>query len=137
MNTDFSFDGRLIGPRALGTMTLGTAWEAVGTAMYVAGANLFAAFVDLEIHDSNNPRFRLRPSLTAGGSAYALGLPDEAASVVYVEDEYIELSTDGDQKVVLAWELGGVVPYVTLQACVGTLGGTAAYVAGVNILSAL
>lgn len=137
MNTDFSFDGRLIGPRALGTMTLGTAWAAVGSAMYVAGANLFAAFVDLEINSSNNPRFRVRPSLTAAGSAYFLGLPDEAPTVVYIEDEYIELTTDGDQKIVLAWDLGGVVPYVTLQACVGTLGGTAAYVNGIDILSAL
>ena len=124
------------GPKSLGTATLGTAWSTIGSAFACGGARFLNAFVDLTVNSSTDPRFRLQGLYESGGSAYALPIATASASVLKIEAEYVEFNVDADQRQVLTWELYGATPYARLQACVGTAGGTAAYVNGVRLVSA-
>lgn len=138
MSGTLEFDGRWRGPRALlsaGT-ALGTAWADIGTALSVGGARWTSAWIDVTINDSNDARFRLVGQTESGGSAYTLPIQTVGASAVSVEDQYYELNTDEDQKMVLTWELAGALPFVKFQARVGTAGGTAAELNSVDLVTA-
>ena len=119
------FEGRWRGPKSLGAATLGTAWAAIGTAR-VGGARWYGAFLDVTVHDSVDMRFRLRGAYEAGGSAYYMPIATISQSEVTIEDEYAEFNVDANQKQMVVWELAGICPYCTLEASVGTAGGTAA-----------
>lgn len=128
MTIMLEFDGRWRGPREVlsSATALGTAWADIGTAIAVGGAHFISAWVDVDINNSTNPRFRLVGQTASGGSAYTLPIQTVGASAVSVEDEYYELNVDADQKMVLTWEPRGAVPFVKFQAQVGTAGGTPA-----------
>lgn len=51
-----------------------------------------------------------------------------STSAINVEDEYVEFTDDVDQKILLSWDLEGVVPYAQLQIQAGTVGITAAQI---------
>jgi len=132
------FGGRWRGPLSLGTATLGTAWASVGTQDFrTGGARNLGAFVDLTVNDSKDVRFRLRSTYASGGSAYYLPVATESASDVKVEDEYVELNVNTDQKQLIVWDLDGVAPYCTFEASAGTAGGTAGTLDGVHIVTAI
>ena len=123
---DMEFDGRFRGPQDMGTMTLGTAWADVGSALRVGGAHYLGAYVDVTINLSTDVRFRVQSMYADGGTKFLLPIVTENTADIQVEDEYVEMNVDTDQKMLLAWELFAVVNFVQLQASVGTAGGTAA-----------
>ena len=125
------------GPKDMGTCSLGTGWATVGSAFALGGARYLNAFVDLTINTNTDARFRLQGLYESGGSAYALPIATASADVIKVEDEYIELNVDADQRQSLVWELYGVYPYGRLQACVGSAGGTAATIDHCFLVSSL
>ena len=131
-----NFYGEWRGPKDLGTATLGTAWATVGSAFKLSGARHLSAWVDVTINSSVNPRFRLQGQLTSSGSAYSMAIATASASSIAVEDEYVELNVDADQRVVLEWDLAGVYPFGLFQACVGTAGGTAATLNACSLVTA-
>jgi hypothetical protein len=138
MTIQLDFDGRWRGPKSLGTATLGTAWAAVGTQYFkTGGARWLAAYLDLTINTSVDPRFRLQSYTESGGSAYCLPIATDNGSYVLINDEYVEFPVDSDQKQVVLWELSGAVPFCTFQGSVGTAGETAAYLNAVDLVSAI
>jgi len=135
-NDKLDWAGDWRGPKSLGTMTLGTGWHTVGTAFACGGARYLNAFMDITVNLSTDVRVRLQGLHESGGTAYDLAIATASASVISVEPEYVEFNVDADASQSLTWELYGVYPYAQLQACVGTAGGTAAYVNGVYLVSA-
>ena len=133
---NLDFDGNFRGPKDLGTMTLGTAWQTVGSAK-VGGARWLGAYLGWTINDSVDLRYRLRAHLEAGGSAYLLPIRTVSANDVKVEDNYYEENVDASKRRFITFDLDACVPWVSLQASVGTAGGTAATLDGCNVFTGL
>lgn len=131
------FNGRWRGPVDLGTATMGTAWQTIGSSVRTGGAHWVGAFVDVTINDSTDVRFRMQGMYAENGSAYALPIATDYTDEVQVEDELAELNVDANQRQSLLWEMAGVYPYARLQASVGTAGGTAATLDDAKLVSAI
>ena len=127
MVDNVEWDGRLKGPKDLGSASVGSAWGAIGSAFKAGGVDKLKAWIDLTINDANNVRVRAVGKLTAGGSAYPLSVHSAGtAPVQAVEDDYYEFGADEDQFRGLHFDVRGATPYIELQTQAGTEGGTAA-----------
>ena len=134
MTTPLHFDGRFVGPRDIGTKTLGTAWADIGSAMRVGGAEKARAFLSLQIHNGTSPQIRLMGLYSATSSAFGLAAEQSGTGVLTVSEQVCQL-LDADQYTSLQWELGGGVPYVKLQGMIAA--GSATYISDAQLVTSI
>lgn len=134
MPAPLDFDGRWVGPRNVGTKTLGTAWADIGSALRVGGARWVRAFFSLQIHNGTSPQFRMLGQYSASGSAFGLVAQQSGTGTVTVAAQVYQLA-DADQFTSLPWELSGGVPFIKLQGRVAA--GTAAYVSDARLTTSI
>jgi len=112
-------------------------WADLGDELDVEGAHFIGLFVNLDINDSANARVRLLAKRTSAGTdEYVLSIRTVGASDVKVEDEYVEFNGDADQKMLLSWDLDGLVPFAQFQVQVGTVGSTAGQIDSAYVTTA-
>jgi hypothetical protein len=126
MTANLEWDGLWKGPKQVGSATLGTAWQDIGTAFRVGGACTVSAFVELTINDSQNARFRAVGLTQKGGTEYEQLVRAKQNSYVQVESRYFEINNDEDLNFVVDFECNATLPFMKFQAQVGTVGGTGA-----------
>jgi len=126
---ELNWNGAIKGPKSLGSASLGTGWGNIGSAFGCDGAWSIALFTGLTVNSSNNTRARLVGRTTSTGSAHPLprqlGSGTATTLTLAAAGQHYQYS-DANQRQMLAWELGGAVPFAQLQGQVGTAGGTAA-----------
>lgn len=126
-----AFEGRYKGPYQLvsSPQDLTGSWVDLGVELTLGGASYVGLYVELDINLSTNARVRLLAKhATAHADEFTLPIRTVGASDVKVEDEYVEFNTDADQKMLLSWDLDGVVLFGQFQVQAGTVGGTAAQI---------
>jgi len=110
------------------------AWVDLGGEVDVKGFNRIAVWLNVDINDSLDIRIRaLAKHTSAHADEFNLPIRTVSASDVKVEDEYFEFNVDADQFVVLAVELGNVIPLVQFQVQAGTVGATAGQIDSARI----
>lgn len=111
-------------PVSLATaQTITGAWADLGSEITTKGYNVIGLWIDLNINDSTNVRFRcLLKHTSAGADEFSLPILTAGASSIAAEVEYVELNVDADQKLILSWDLDCVVPYVQFQVMAGAAG---------------
>jgi len=123
---NLDWPGVIKGPEQLltGAQDLTGTWADLGDKLFVAGARSLGLWLDLDINNSQNARVRLLAIWEddAAADEYVLPIRTVGASDVKVEDEYIEFNVDADQKMLLSWDLDGLVPRVQVQVMAGVLG---------------
>jgi hypothetical protein len=127
-STDLSFSDRWREPYQLisSAQNLGTAWADLGSELTLSGAHYVGLYLTLDINLSTNARVRLLAKhSSAHADEFVLPIRTVGVSSIGVNAEYNEFSADADQKVLLSWDLDGVVTYGQFQVQTGTAGGTA------------
>ena len=123
--------GQLSGPVELisSAQDLTGAWVDLGDELKVEYAQKIGLYINLDINDSVNARIRLLAKYESGGTdEYTFPIRTVSSSNVTVAAEYIEFSSDADQKMILSWDLDGLVKYIQIQVQAGTVGATAGQV---------
>lgn len=106
--------------------TFSTTWIDLGPELLVAPASEIGLWLNVTISDTQNARVRALAKHTgAGADEYVLPILTESASAINVQDEYVELDDDADQKMILFWPTKRVLVYVQFQISAGTVGTTA------------
>ena len=101
-------------------------WVDIGSEIQTEGYRNLLLWLNVDINDTNNPRIRILAKRAYGGTdEYVLPIKTIGTSDVKVEDEYIELNDDADQKIVLSWNLDNLMPVVQVQIQAGTVGASA------------
>ena len=139
---NLDFPGILSGPHELvaaaSPQTITAAWADLAAELKTDGAAYIALYVNLDIQDSTNVRFRaLAKHASEGTDEYIPQIYTEGASAILVEDEYFEFNVDADHKAPLVWNLKGVVPYTQFQVKAGVLGAPAGIVLSAYVTTAL
>jgi hypothetical protein len=119
---------RYTGPVSLITtaQALSTTWIDLGPEIDTERYDHIGLFVSLTISDSTNARVRALGKHTAGGAGeYVFPISTVGASVVEVEDQFIEFNDDTDQNMILSWDLDNLVPVVQFQVQASAVGTTA------------
>ena len=81
------------------------AWASAGAQFDCEGAKSVAAWLDVDINSSTNPRVRMLGYMTTSGASYVMPIKTVSASDIKVEDHYVELNDDADQKIVVDFEI--------------------------------
>lgn len=116
-------------PLISSALTLTNSFADVGGEIATRGYKYIYYYVTVDINNSNDVRLKFLGKHTAGGSEeYVLdhaliNAPDTALSAT---DDYIELATDADQLIIVRVPIDNTLPYIQMQASVGTAGATAA-----------
>jgi len=136
------FPGIIGGPHELlaaaSPQDLTAAWADLGAELLVAGASSIALWANFDINDSTNVRVRLLAKhASAGADEYVLPIRTVGTSSVLVEDEYIEFNDDADQKMVISWDLNGLVPYIQFQVMAEVAGATPGQIDSAYVTTAL
>lgn len=100
-------------------------WVDYGGEISTDGHSIVALWLNIDINNTENVRLRILAKHTEGGSGYILPLKTETATIVTVEDEYFEFTTDEDARRVISFTLDRVIPFVQVQIQAGTVGATA------------
>ena len=104
-------------------------WVDLGVELFVAGAEVIGIWLNLDVNDSTNMRIRLiAKHTTAGADEYVIPIRTVSAGAVNVQAEYVEFSTDADQKMLLSAALDSIVAYVQFQIQAGAVGAAAGQV---------
>ena len=102
-------------------------WVDVNDVIDVKDVNVLGAWLDIDINDGSDVRFRLVGLMEDDATdEYPLPIKTVSASDVKVEDHYYELNVDSDQKVILDFEISDLIPFVKLQMQAGTPGASPA-----------
>lgn len=120
--------GKTIGPLALisAAQDLTANWVDLGGEISTENVQHIGIYINLDINNSQDARVRLLAKHTSAGTdEYNLPIRTVSASDVKVEDEYIEFNVDADQKMILEFDLDGIVPFCQIQVQAGTVGATA------------
>lgn len=100
-------------------------WVDYGGEIGTDGHDNLSIWLNIDINDTQDARIRLLAKHTEGGAdEYVFPIKTETASVVNVEDEYFEFTTDEDAKRVLSFTLDSIIPFVQVQIQAGTVGAT-------------
>ena len=100
-------------------------WVDLGDEIRTNNLDSFGVFIDLDVNDSQDVRFRALCKHTQNDTdEYFLPIRTITASDVKIQDEYIEFNDDTDQKTIIQVKTDFVVPYVQLQVQAGTVGAT-------------
>lgn len=116
-----------VGPQPLisSAQNLTGAWADLGGEIGTSGVRFFGLWLNVDINDANNPRIRLLAKHTEShADEFSLPIHTVGTSDVKVEDEYLELNVDADQKLMVSWELDRLVPFVQVQVMAGVAGAT-------------
>lgn len=97
-------------------------WENYGGEVGTDGYGTIVLWLNIDINNTRDARFRVLAKPTAGGLEYVLPINIETASVVNVEDEYHEIITDEDARRILSFELDKVIPFIQIQMQAGVVG---------------
>ena len=103
---------------------LTAAWVNLGPEIGTDGHNAIVLWLDIDINDTTNVRFRILAKHTSGGDEYVLPIKTETASVVNIADEYFEFVTDVDAKRVIGIALARIIPFIQVQIQAGAVGAT-------------
>jgi len=140
MAVPLNFPGLFCGPREIVAATapqdLTAAWAAIGgddSELAVDGARFFGLWLDLDINSSQDVRVRLVGRYTTGGDDYVLPIKTVSSSDVKIEDDYVELNDDADQKIIISWDLDCIFPFVEIQVQAGVVGATAGQIDGAQV----
>lgn len=138
---NLDFPGTFKGPEELvaaaAPQDFTAAWASVGEELYVQGARRLALWAQIDINDSTDVRFRLRARLTTAGTEYVLPIRTVSPGVVAIEDEYVELTDDADQNIVISWDLDGLAAYVLVETMAGAVGAAAGQIDAASVTTAL
>jgi len=139
---NLNFTGVIRGPKELvapaSPQTITGAWADLGAELHVAGAGAAGLWANLDINGSTDVRLRLLAKRTsAGADEYVPPIRTVGASVVAVEDEYIEFTNDVDQKMLISWNMDGLIPYIQFQVMAGTLGAPAGIILSAYVTTTL
>ncbi len=106
------------------------AWSDLGPEIDCRGFAQIALYVSIDINDTEDARIRALAKHTLDDSdEYCFPIATASSSDIAIEDEYVELTDDADQKLILQWETNNVVPWIQFQIEAGTVGGSAGNVA--------
>ncbi len=103
-------------------------WVDYGPELGTDGFDNLSIWLNIDINDTIDARIRVLAQHTLGGDGYVHPIEKTTPSVINVEDEYFEFTTDEDKKRVLKIALDDVVPYAQIQIQAGTVGATAGQV---------
>lgn len=102
-----------------------TSWIDLGSEISTETFQTLCLWLNIDINDTIDARVRVLAKHTSGGAdEYVLPIKTETATVVNIEDECFEFTTDEDIKRVISFTLDKVVPYVQVQIQAGTAGAT-------------
>lgn len=107
-------------------------WVDYGPEICIDDRKGLSLWLNLKINDTQDMRIRPMARCIPGGDDYVLPLKTLTATVINVEDEYFEFTTDEDQKRVISFVFGCVIPYVQFQIKAGLVGVTAGQVLNSN-----
>ena len=101
-------------------------WVNLGDAISVSDWNRVALWLNVDINDSADVRFRALPlkTKTQDADQYSYPIKYTSSSKVAIQDEIFELSDDADQKIVVELETKGLVNALQFQVQAGTVGAT-------------
>jgi len=114
-------------------------WADLGEVIDVRDVDSLGLWLDLDINDSENARFRiLALSSETDSSPYSLPIRAVGFSDVKLEEEYFEFNVDQDQKMLVEIEVSDLIQYIKVQVKAGTVGASAgqidsAYISGKTI----
>jgi len=103
-------------------------WVDYGSEINSDGHGNLSLWLDLDINDSLNTRLKIiGKHSTNGADEFPLRVSlMEMIGASYVDNgDYIEFSSDTDQKILITIKLNHVIPYVQVQIQAGTVGATA------------
>lgn len=100
-------------------------WVDYGGEIGTDGYAAIGLWLNIDINDTKDVRFRALAKHISGGEGYLLPIKTETPSVVYVGDEQHEVTADVDARKVVSFGLDGIVPFVQIQIQAGTVGATA------------
>jgi len=100
-------------------------WVDYGPVVSSDGFDNMTIWIDIDINNTQDARIRILAMHISGGDEYVHAIEKTTPSVINVEDEYFEFTTDEDKKRVLKIALDGVIPCVQVQIQAGTVGATA------------
>jgi hypothetical protein len=104
---------------------LAGAWADLGGEIAVNGFNMIGLWLNVDINSSLDVRVRcLLKHTAAHADEFVLPILSTTSSVINVDDEYLELTNDADQTILLSWALDCVAPFVQFQVMAGTVGVT-------------
>ncbi len=102
-----------------------TSWVDYGSEISTDGYDFMSLWLNVDINNSIDARIRIVAKHTRGGDKYVHSIEVITASVINVEDEFFEFTTDEDQRRVIEITLDDIIPFVQVQIQVGTVGATA------------
>ena len=109
--------------------TLTTSWQDIGVPVDMRSYNKGAYWASVDINASSNVQWRVLFKQTSGATnEYNKLISTIASTVVTIEPEYIEQGTDSDQLYVIKFLTDNLIPFVQLQAKIGTDGGADAII---------
>lgn len=98
-------------------------WEDLGPVLPTMGMTTAALWVTVDINNTQNARFRVIGKKTVDDvTDYPLPILDVAATVIGVEPNLCELTTDADQSIVIGFEIDNAIPWIQFQTQAGVLG---------------
>ncbi len=101
-------------------------WVDYGGEIGTDGHLTIALWLNIDINDTQDARLRILAKHASGGAdEYVLPIKTETTSVVNIEAEYFEFTTDEDAKRVISFALDNVIPFAQVQIQAGTVGATA------------
>ena len=103
-------------------------WVDYGSEISTDGFDFMSVWLNIDINDTQDARMRILAKHTSGGDEYVHSIEIVTASVINVEDEFFEFTTDEDAKRVIEITLDDIIPYVQVQIQAGTVGATAGQV---------
>lgn len=114
--------------------TLTGAWVDVGAPIDTRDIYRVSLWVDLDINNSTDVRFRLVGKKTVDATdVFSLPIKTVLPASVKVEPEYYEFNVDADQKQLLDWFVADMAPYVQVQTMVGAVGVTPGQLLSVDV----
>lgn len=98
-------------------------WVDYGPEIGTDGYSHMSIWLDIDINDTTNARFRILGKHTSGGAdEYTLPIKSVSSSVVSIQAEYYEFDVDVDGKHVIAFDLEEVIPFIQIQIQAGKVG---------------
>lgn len=109
--------------------TLTASFADVGAEINAKGYKYVYYYVTVDINNSNDVRLKFLAKHESGGSEeYVMdhALINASDTALSATDDYIEVATDADQLIIVRVPVDNAIPFVQMQASVGTAGATAA-----------
>jgi hypothetical protein len=103
-----------------------TSWVDYGSEVDVEGYNSIAAWIKIDINDTNNPQIRVLAKLDKDGAEeYSIPIQAVGASDVKLEQQYYEFNVDEDASYLLEVLTKGHAKTIQFQIKCGTVGASA------------